>query len=384
MRIALFSEVYWPMVSGVSLTLRRLVDALHARGHVTRVYSATYPMPEGMPDRPEVFRSPSKPLTVAPEIQDATVSQEVITGDLAAFEPDIVHILTEWKMGWRGLRAARDLEVPIIMSAHTDYERYAANYGLRWLFAPGWAYLRWFYRFGHRVLCPTRLYERHLNERGVWHTGIWSRGVNADEFSPHFRSNEFRARFGVGQDDILVTYIGRIAPEKNISVLLDAWAALEGRRGAAQLLLVGQGLMEEEVRRRKLTGVHLLPAQHGDALSTAYASGDVFAFPSVTETFGNVLLEAMASGLPSVVAASGGVLEFAENGGTSLYAEPNSVDDFATQLSRLIDDAALRRTFGARARSVALSRDWDAIYDGLLDDYQAAIAASKELLVSAA
>lgn len=386
MRIAFFSEVYWPMVSGVSLTLKRTVDALQARGHVVRVYSCTYPLPQGQPDRPEVFRSPSKALFVAPEVQIASVGQLEVTTDLAEFQPDVVHVLTEWNMGRRGLRAARDLDLPIVMSAHTDYEAYASNYGLKWVIPAGWAYLRWFYRHAHKVLCPSPQYERHLHERGVWHTGLWSRGVNPADFSPAFRSAAFRAAHGIGPDDVLVTYIGRVAPEKNIGLMLDAWEMLGDRRGTAKFLLVGDGLMDDEIRRRALPGVLRLGHQHGRALGTAYASADIYAFASVTETFGNSLLEAMASGLPSVVAAAGGVLDFAADGRTSLLARPGSAEHFARQLGRLLDDAALRRTLGEGALATARARTWDRVFDGLERDYQAAIAAGRgaELLAGVA
>ena len=384
MRIALFSEVYWPMVSGVSLTLRRLVDALQARGHEVRVYSATYDLPPGVADRPEVFRCPSKPLFIAPEVHVTNVRQEEITGDLAAFQPDLVHLLTEWTLGRRGLRAARDLDVPLVMSAHTDYERYARDYGLSFIVPAAWAYLRWFYRYAHKVLAPTAIYERHLNERGVWHTGIWTRGVDANAFNPRFRSEAFRARYGVGPDGVLVTNIGRLAPEKNIDLLLDAWARLGERKRGAQLLLVGQGLMEPMIRERNLPDVHLLGMQHGEDLATAYASADIFAFPSVTETFGNVLLEAMASGVASAVARKGGQMEFVQEGRTSLVAEPNDPQAFAEVLARLVADAPLRRALGAGARRMAEARGWDAIFDRLVVDYEEAIAAHRSAGVLAA
>ena len=385
MRIALFSEVYWPMVSGVSMTLLRLVNELQARGHQVRVYSATYPLPEGAVDRPEVYRCPSKPLFLAPDVQTTTVRQESITQDLAAFQPDVVHILTEWTLGRRGLRAARDLGVPIIMSAHTDYERYARSYGIgSWLAPAGWAYLRWFYHYGHRVLAPSRSYERLLNERGVWHTGIWTRGVDAEQFHPRFRSEAFRARYGVAPDGVLVSNIGRLAPEKNIDLLLDVWTQLGDRKQGAQLLLVGKGLMEPAILERALPDVHLLGMQHGEDLSTAYASTDVFAFPSVTETFGNVLLEAMACGTASVVARKGGQMEFVQPGATSLVAEPDDAQTLGDALARLIDEKELRQRLGRQSREVAELRTWPAIYDRLLADYGETIAAKRSLELAVA
>ena len=161
MRIALFSEVYWPMVSGVGVTLLRLTDALQARGHAVRVYSATYPLPPGQADRPEVHRSPSVPLFLYPDVQWAFPRLRDVVDDLPAFRPDVVHVATEFSLGIAGVKAARQLGLPIIASAHTDYDQYAARYGVTWALRAGWHYLRWFYGQAHRVLCPSRIYEEH-------------------------------------------------------------------------------------------------------------------------------------------------------------------------------------------------------------------------------
>ena len=378
MRIALFSEVYWPMVSGVGVTLLRLTEALEARGHQVRVYSATYALPAGAPDRPEVHRSPSVPLFLYPDVQWAFPRLKEVVEDLQAFRPDIVHVATEFSLGIAGVKAARQLGIPIIASAHTDYDQYAARYGVTWALRAGWHYLRWFYGQAHRVLCPSRIYEESVHTHGVTHTGIWSRGVDPRVFSPGFRSAAYRAALGVGPDDLLVTYIGRIAREKNLGLLLEAWETLAPERGAAKLVLVGRGPLEEEIRRRELPGVFVSGLLQGEALSTAYASADVFAFPSASETFGNSLLEAMSSGLPSLVAASGGVLEFAVHGGNAWLVEPESTSAITDGLRRLLTDAGLRRRLAAGALATARARDWDTVYDQLLQDYQEAVDARGE------
>jgi glycosyltransferase involved in cell wall biosynthesis len=374
LRIALFSEVYWPMVSGVGVTLLRLTEALQARGHEVRVYSATYAIPpEG--DRPEVHRSPSVPLFLYPDVQWAFPRLRDVVDDLARFRPDVVHVATEFSLGIAGVKAARQLGIPIVASAHTDYDQYAVRYGVTWALRAGWHYLRWFYGQAHRVLCPSRIYEEHLHSRGVTHTGIWSRGVDPAEFHPRFRSEAYRARFGVGRDDLLVTYIGRIAREKNLELLLRAWEELVGSRGGGQLVLVGRGPLEDEIRRRELPGVHVTGLLRGRELSEAYASADVFTFPSPTETFGNSLLEAMGSGLPSLVAAAGGVLEFAEHGRNAWLVAPNSAGAITDGLGRLLSDPSLRRRLAEGALQTAAERRWDAVYDQLISDYRAAAAA---------
>ena len=373
MRIALFSEVYWPMVSGVGVTLLRLTQALEERGHQVRVYSASYPLASGQADRPEVHRSPSIPLFLYPDVQWAFPRLRDVMEDAAGFRPDLVHVATEFALGITGLKVARQLRVPIISSAHTDYDQYAARYGVDWVLGAGWRYLRWFYGQSHRVLCPSRIYEGHLHSRGVTHTGVWSRGVDANCFHPRFRSQRYRRALGVEPGDLLVTYIGRIAREKNLALLLEAWDLLAPERGSAKLALVGRGPLEAEIRRRAMPGVHVAGLLDGPLLSAAYASADIFAFPSATETFGNSLLEAMGSGLPSLVAAAGGVLEFSQHGGNAWLVEPNSVSAIAEGLRRLLEDAALRRRLSEGALRTAHERGWDDVYDQLIADYQDAI-----------
>lgn len=373
MRVALFSEVYWPMVSGVGVTLLRLVKALEGRGHEVRVYSASYPLPKDQPDRPEVHRSPSVPLFLYPDVQWAFPRLRDVTEDLARFNPDVVHVATEFALGLAGLKAARQLKLPVIASAHTDYDKYAARYGVEWALRVGWHYLRWFYGQAYRVLCPSRIYQDHLRHRGVMHTGIWSRGVDPEEFHPRFRSDAYRQALGLGPDDLLVTYIGRIAREKNLRQLLAAWKALERDRGTAQLALVGRGPLEDEIRRRRIPGVHVLGLMHGRALAEAYASADLFVFPSATETFGNSLLEGMGSGLPCLAAGAAGVLEFAQHGRNSWLVPPNNAGAIAHGLRRLLKDGDLRQRLSQGGLATAAERGWDEVYDRLLGDYREAI-----------
>jgi phosphatidylinositol alpha 1,6-mannosyltransferase len=372
-RIALFSEVYWPMVSGVGVTLLRLTEALRGRGHELRVYSATYALPPGQADRPEVHRSPSVPFFLYPDVQWAFPRMRDVVDDLARFRPDVVHVATEFSLGIAGVKAARQLGLPLVASAHTDYDQYAARYGVTWALRAGWHYLRWFYGQAHKVLCPSRIYEQHLHSRGVLHTGVWSRGVDPEWFHPRFRSDDYRARFGVGPGDLLVTYIGRIAREKNLELLLHAWETLAPVRGTAQLVLVGRGPLEDEIRRREIAGVHVTGLLQGHELSAAYASADVFTFPSPSETFGNSLLEAMGSGLPSLVAASGGVLEFSEHGRNAWLVAPDSAEAIEEGLERLLTDSGLRRRLADGGLETARARDWGQVYDRLVADYKEAV-----------
>ena len=370
------------MVSGVGVTLLRLTRALEERGHQVRVYSASYPLPPDQPDRPEVYRSPSVPFFLYPDVQWAFPRLRDVVDDLARFQPDVVHLATEFTIGVAGLKAARQLKLPLIASSHTDYEKYAARYNVEWALRVGWRYMRWFYGHAHRVLCPSRIYEEHLNRRGVSHTGLWSRGLDPSVFSPAFRSDAYRQALGVGPGDLLVTYIGRIAREKNLVQLLQAWEELKSRRGSARLALVGGGPLEDEIRRREIPGVHVLGLRHDRELSEAYASADIFVFPSATETFGNSLLEAMGSGLPSLAVTAGGVLEFARHGQNAWLVDPNSATALAEGLNRLIEDRSLRQTLSAGGLREAAERGWDQVYDQLLDDYREAIDSHESRVTS--
>ncbi len=276
-------------------------------------------------------------------------------------------------MGLAGLRAARDLRLPIIASSHTDYESYAARYGLRWAVAPGWRYLRWFYGHAVRVLCPSLTYQAHLNRRGIRHTGIWSRGVDAERFHPRHRSEAWRRSLGVGPDDLLVTFVGRIAPEKGIEVLLDAWALLDDLHDRTRLVFVGGGLLEPDIARRELPGVRLVGFRRDAALSAAYASADLFVLPSTTETFGNVLLEAMASGLPCIAAAAGGPLDLVEHGWNGWLVRPDDHVALADALRTLLADDVQRRRLGRAARAAAEARSWSVVHDELAAAYERAV-----------
>jgi glycosyltransferase involved in cell wall biosynthesis len=384
MRIALFSEVYWPMVSGVGVTLRNLTHALEARGHQVRVYTATYESPDGSAIPPEVHQSPSVPLFLYPDVQWAFPRAREVARDLAAFSPDVVHVATEFAMGLAGLKAARSLGVPVVASAHTDYARYVSRYGVEWAWGMGWSYLKWFYGKTGRVLCPSKVYEQHLRSRGIRNTGLWTRGIDCETFNARHRSAGYRELFGLGPDDLLVTYVGRLAAEKDLTNLLGAWDALGARRGNSQLVLVGQGPMAKEIVARKLPGVHLTGLLTGTDLSEAYASADIFAFPSTTETFGNVVLEGMASGLASVVAGAGGMLDFCEDGRNALLVRPGDTAHLTEQLARLIGDAGLRRQLAAGGLETAHGRRWDAIWDGVTRVYEdAAVGAGRSLIQAA-
>ena len=241
--------------------------------------------------------------------------------------------------------------------------------------APGWAFLRWFHNSGRRTFCPTRAIQQELVDHAFTGMRIWSRGIDAQRFSPTFRSAALRAELGLSEDTFLVTYIGRIALEKGLDTLVKGMHEVVARAGERKIAfaLAGDGPYEAACRRDAPPGTHFVGMLSGDRLSSFYASGDLFVFPSVTDTFGNVLLEAMASGLPILGADSGPTRELLDGGRGAIFPEA-AATRMATDVLALADDPARRDRMRGAGLAYARARSWDAIFDTLVLDYRDAVA----------
>ena len=366
LRLALFTDTYAPQVNGVARTLERLASVIVARGGSVRVFTAHDPEATG---GGEVEQFPSRSFWAYPQVRLAWPRQRVVRAALAAYAPTLVHSATEFGVGMAGRRAARDLGIPFVSSYHTSFAAYAEHYGLGLLARPGWHFLRWFHNGGLRTYCPTQAIVDEVDARGFERTAVWSRGVDGARFSPSFRSAQLRERLGATDDTLVLSYVGRLAAEKGLHVALDALAMVEqARPGQVRFLVVGDGPFESAVRARASRGTLLTGKLHGTALSEAFASGDVFLFPSTTDTFGNVMLEAMASGLPVIGADVGPIREQLRAGGGWLAA-PGDAAAFARAIIALVDDRSRVRAEADRALTMAASKTWDAVWDLLLEDY---------------
>lgn len=370
-RLAVFSDTWLPQVNGVTRTLDRLVRAIRARGGEARAYTTSDP--GAQPDA-DIVRYLSRPFWAYPQLQLARPDGAWATRELAAFRPTLVHAATPFGVGLGGRSAARRLGVPLVTSYHTSLSAYAKFYHLGALSAPGWAFLRWFHNSGRRTYCPTRAIERELVDHAFTGTRIWSRGIDAEHFSPSFRSAALRAELGVGDDTFLVTYIGRIALEKGLDTLVKGMREIVARAGGRKVAfaLAGDGPYDEACRRDAPGGTRFTGMIAGDRLSAFYASGDLFVFPSVTDTFGNVLLEAMASGLPVLGADSGPTRELLGEGRGALFAAADA-GALAAGVLALADDPARRARMREAGLAYARARSWDAIFDDLVLDYREAI-----------
>lgn len=372
MRIALFGDTYPPNVNGVANTLGRLVREAYRRGDEVALFT-----PRVSDEAAEFtalhMQSRGLPVPVYPELQLALPKLSECARLLEKFAPDLVHLATESSMGLVGRRWAVRSGVPIVTSFHTNYAEYARGYRLGAFEGGIWRYLRWFHAAARFTFHPSHVTGELLRAMGFRAPGrLWSRGVDSEAFSPAHRSEAIRSEIAPGAAAILL-YVGRIAPEKSCTVAIDAFAGVRTDFPDTALVFVGDGPARAELEARKVAGVHFIGYRRGRELAQVFASGDLLLFPSETETFGNVVLEAFASGIPAVVADRGGVRDTVADGATGFRCRPGDVGDFTDRLKTLLSDPVLMTGMGIRARETAVGRSWETIFNGLFGSYREAI-----------
>lgn len=367
--VTLVTETFPPEVNGVAMTLKRLVDGLGARGENVLVVRPRQKADREAANRPAVegagplFREWLVPGVPLPRYEGLMMGMPV-AGRLGRrwreARPDVVHIATEGPLGWAALAAAARLRIPVSSSFHTNFHQYGDHYGYGAAKDVAIAYLRSFHNQTAITMVPTRQMRTQLEVDGFRNVAVLSRGVDAALFDPARRSVELRRSWGAEGDDPVVLYVGRLAREKNISLAVEAFLAVRERLPRARFVLVGDG-PESTALRARHPEFHFAGMRRGADLATHYASGDIFLFPSVTETFGNVVTEALGSGLVVVTydyAAGREHMRSGENGVLARFGDPAAFCAAAVEVAtRAADWPRLR----AAARSTALGVTWDAI-----------------------
>lgn len=378
MKIALITDTYADDVNGVARTLARLVEHAAERGHEVALVT-TRVSPDSAEHTVVHCQRPGIPVPMYPELQLAAGIGREGRRTLEAFGPDLVHVATESTVGLSGRRWALRNQVPLVTSFHTNFPAYLHDYRLGFVEPVLWKYLRWFHGRALLTFCPSSDTREMLRIRNFHdRIRVWSRGVETELYSPARRSDATREHIAPGADRILV-YVGRLAPEKRVDVLLEAFIRMRDSVGpGTALVFVGDGPSGDSLRARAPDGVHFTGYLTGVPLAEAYAAGDVFVFASDTETFGNVVLEALSSGLPAIVVDKGGVRETVHPGRTGVRVPVGDVDAFARACVELLQDEPRRQRLGDGARAEALSRRWDVILDGLLDGYREALGCARE------
>lgn len=367
MRIAYFTESLLPLVDGVSHTLNHLFGALEANGVEFRVYSPFVP-PEGVSWRGRVRRVRSCTFPLYRDYRVSLPGGRRIAAELDDFAPDIVHVVSPTPMAVWAQAYARGRGIPVVGTFHTHFVSYFPYYGFHRFEAVGWAILRWFYGRCTATFAPSMSIVEEMREHGIANVRLWSRGVDSRRFAPAWRDEAMRARIGADDDVPLLLLVSRLVKEKDLADLVSMDAILRDRGRAYRLVLVGDGPMRESLEEA-LPDARFVGHQSGTDLSRWYASADIFVLPSTTETFANVVQEAMSSGVPAVVVDRGGPQSVIEPGRSGLVARANDPEDLADRVDELLLDRELRAAMSRAARQRALERSWDAVNAVLIREY---------------
>ena len=365
-KIALVTETFPPEVNGVAMTLKRLAEGVARRGDELTVLRPRQAADRSRPDSLDTpYREILVPGLPLPRYEGLMIGWPVLWRLLRLWtkdRPDVVHVATEGPLGWAALGATARLAIPTSSSFHTNFHQYGEHYGYGAFLHVAFAYLRSFHNETSVTMVPTRQMRDQLRREGFWDPTVVSRGVDARLFAPERRSDALRRGWGCEPGDPVFLYVGRVAREKNIGLAVESFLAARERHPRARFVIVGDGPEREDLQRRN-PDFHFAGMQRGEALAAHYASGDIFLFPSITETFGNVVTEALGSGLVVVTydyAAGREHIRHGENGVLAPFDQPAAFREAAIDIASRPERWPAMR---AAARATALGVTWDAIID---------------------
>ncbi|HEX9007040.1 MAG TPA: glycosyltransferase family 1 protein, partial [Bacteroidota bacterium] len=369
LRVAYFAGSMKPGHDGVTRVLYRMISSLARHGIRSVFYSAIVPPPD---DRPaDMVQVPSIAFPAYPEYRVPLPGQRHFDRQLTTFRPDLIHINSPCPLGYAAVQYGREHGVPVVATYHTHFPSYARYYKMRPLELLSWNYLRRLYGGCSRIYVPSMPILRELASRRIKNLKHLPHGVDTGVFNPGYRSNEWKKRLRIEGKSALL-FAGRLVWEKDLETLIGTYQLLTKRRSDLVFVLAGDGPIRGELQDRMPRAVFL--GQIGGAdLSTAYASSDLLVFPSTTETFGNVVLEAMASGIVPVCANQGGPAGIIQQGVTGLLARPRDAASLAEFAEYLVDHPGKRAEIADQALASARRQGWDRIFDELFTDYRAVV-----------
>jgi glycosyltransferase involved in cell wall biosynthesis len=370
MRVAIFTETFLPKIDGVVTRVVRTLEQLQALGHEALVFAPHDPPAEVAGHR----------VVPVPAVSFRPWYPELFLGlprprlgrELDAFAPDVVHVVNPVILGLWGTMVANQRGLPLLASYHTDITQYAVHMRLPFLSPISRVFLRDVHNRAHVNLCTSQPMVNSARGLGIHRVRLWRKAVDTERYDPGKRDPDMRARLSDGHPDApLLLYVGRVSAEKRLDWLYAPVTQLPGVR----LAVIGSGPAEAAMRARFAgTNTKFLGYMTGEELARAYASADVLAFPSDTETLGFVAMEAMASGIPAVGARAGGVPDVIRHEENGLMFTPGDLGDLTEQLRRLIADPLLRARLGRAARADMERWSWRASTEGLVKHYELARA----------
>ena len=365
LRVAVVTETYPPEVNGVAMTVARTVQGLLQRGHSVQLLR---PRQHGA-DRAASAEAMHEvlmrglPIPRYPGLRMGVPAKRAIVKRWSVQRPDVVHIATEGPLGWSALQGARVLKLPVTSDFRTNFHAYSRHYGVGWLRKPIVAYLRRFHNACGVTMVPTETLRADLQACGFERLRVVARGVDTEAFDPALRDPELRRQWGAGPEDRVLLCVGRLAAEKNLGLLVQVYEQALERQPGVRLVLVGDGPLRESLQRR-VPQAHFAGTRTGPDLGRYYASADLFVFPSLTETFGNVTLEALASGLPVVAFDCAAASRFVLPGKQGWLAPPDEPTRFVSCVLEALDlDVRALRQMGGAARASLLHRGWEQVIE---------------------
>lgn len=369
-KVAIVTETYPPEVNGVASTIARFIQGLAELGHDITLIRPR----QGLKDKPRNESHFKEILTVGIPIPGYSAlrmgipQKNRLLKQWASDRPSLVHIVTEGPLGWSALEAAKKLNIPVCSDFRTNFDAYSTHYGLSCLKSPIQRYLRYFHNNSHFTMVPTQALKNQLVSYGFERLRVLARGIDTELFNPSKRSHELRNQWGVKDQQKVVLYVGRLASEKNLQVTVDAFRAMLQVNPNLKMVWVGDGPQKGALKlscpNSVFTGV-----QTGEALATHYASGDLFLFSSLSETFGNVTLEAMASGLAVLAYDYAAARQFIDHGVNGFLADPNEANSFVNQSLELMKENCDIENLRAHARQTTLEISWDKVTKKLENNY---------------
>lgn len=364
LNIAVVTETYPPDINGVAHTLSKIVDGLKANGHELWLVRPKHQASE-IANNKENYREilvKGLPIPFYKQLRMGLPAKRELTRLWSRQRPDIVHIATEGPLGWSALQVARKLKLPVSTDFRTNFHAYSQHYGIGWLSGAILAYLKKFHNAAHATMVPTKQLQAELNNAGFRHLSVVPRGVDTDAFSPLHRNDELRKSWNANESTRVLMFVGRLAPEKNLTLIIQSFHNLKRNHPDIKLVLVGDGPMRAGLEKDN-PEVIFAGFQTGISLAKYYASADIFLFASQTETFGNVTLEAMASGLAIVAFQHAAAGELIQSGVNGMLARPHSEVEFEMCLQTLLNSPALMKYVAEQACLSARALSWRMIVE---------------------
>ena len=378
LRIALFSGNYNYVRDGANQALNRLVGYLLRQGVQVRVYAPTVKNP-AFPPTGDLVSIPAIPIPGREEYRLPIGLPSRVRRDLREFNPNVVHVASPDIVAHRLVSWARRNRIAAVASVHTRFETYLSYYHLQWTEPLVRALLRRFYHRCEVVMAPSDSMAAVLRaQRMNRDIAIWARGIDRNQFNPGRRDMDWRRSMGIADDEMVVAYLGRVVMEKGLDVFSDAIHAFAEHGLKHRVLVIGEGPARPWFEEQ-LPEAIFLGEQTGADLARALASSDLLLNPSVTETFGNITLEAMACGLPVVAAAASGTTSLVRDGKSGILVDPEEIDEFADALALYARDPELRRKHGRAGLQIARTMDWDRINSTVIRTYRHAIVKRERL-----